>query len=342
MTELGDLARAIKFYEFATVSLPKVRELNLGHEKDRDGVEYNEYYTDESGVKSVRPLRNDALDAINVSSSTQLTLLDVTNHLKINAINGLNKCDQLQHLYAKGTDNLSTINLPATTALKTLYLGKNLVTLNLTDLTGIERFELEGADKISQLFIRNCGSYMATRSYDIMTMAIASLERVYDPKNNNNICQLTNINWTNADSSYVERLLNIEATLSGYIKVKDLSNDLKVRLIAAYGNIDNPSNGLHIEYNQKEITSAKLPSKMYFHIPGKHQLKFTVNPASANTYSSAKWTISSNAYAGFVNEIDAANGVLTRYEGTANQQTSAKLTVTIKQLLIQMAILVRI
>ena len=34
-------------------------------------------------------LRNDVLDAINVL--LQLTLLDVTNHLKINAINGLNK-----------------------------------------------------------------------------------------------------------------------------------------------------------------------------------------------------------------------------------------------------------
>jgi hypothetical protein len=71
---------------------------------------------------------------------------------------------------------------------------------------------------------------------------------------------------------------------------------------------------------------------MYFHIPGKHQLKFTVLPTNANTYSSAHWEIASNPYAGFANETDAANGVLTRYEGEANQQTSAKLTVTIKQL----------
>ena len=331
LTEIGDLARAVKFKEFATVSLPKVRELNLGHEKDRDNVEYHEYYMD-GNVKKSRPIRNDVCEAINVSSAKQLTLLDVTNHTLIDAINGLEQCDQLQALYARGTDNMSTINLPATTALKTLYLGKNLVTLNLTNLTGIEKFELEGADKMSQLFIRNCGTYMGARSYEIMTMAIGSLEKVYDPKNNNNICQLTNINWTNADSTYVERLLNIEATLSGYIKVKDLSNDLKVRLIAAYGNIDDRNNGLHIKYNQKEITSAKLPSKMYFHIPGKNQLKFTVTPASANTYSSAVWAISSNSYAGFANATDAANGVLTRYEGEANQQTSARLTVTIKQL----------
>lgn len=331
LTELGDLARGCKIKEFASISLPKLRELNLGHEKDRDGIEYMEYYT-ENNVKDIRPFSNRYLKSMNCSSLTQLTLLDITNHNMVNAVNGLDKCDQLQELYARGTDALSTINLPATTALRVIYLGKNLVTLNLTNLTGIEKFELEGADKISQLFIRNCGSYMATRSYDIMTMAITSLESVYDPKTNNNICQLTGVNWTNADSSYVERLLNINAQLSGYIKVKDLSNDLKVRLIAAYGNIDDSNNGLYIEYNQKEITSAKLPSKMYFYEPGKYQLKFTVNPANANTYSSATWAISSNSFAGFANATDAANGVLTRYEGVANQQTSARLTVTIKQL----------
>lgn len=331
LTELGDLARGCKIKEFASISLPKLRELNLGHEKARDGVEYQEYYV-ENDIKKIRPFSNRHLKAMNCSTLKQLTLLDITNHTMVSAVNGLNNCDQLQELYARGTDALSTINLPATTALRILYLGKNLVTLNLTDLTGIQKFELEGADKLTQLFIRNCGSYMAERSYDIMTMAIGSLESVYDPKTNNNVCQLTGINWTNGDSSYLERLLNIEATLSGYVKVKDLSNDLKVRLIAAYGNIDDPNNGLHIEYNQKEITSAKLPSKMYFHVPGKHQLKFTVTPASANTYSSAVWSIASNPYAGFANANDAANGILTRYEGAANQQTSAKLTVTIKQL----------
>jgi hypothetical protein len=329
LTELGDLARAIKFYEFATVSLPKVRELNLGHEKDRDGVEYNEYYTDESGVKSVRPLRNDVLDAINVSSSTQLTLLDVTNHLKINAINGLNKCDQLQHLYAKGTDNLSTINLPATTALKTLYLGKNLVTLNLTDLTGIERFELEGADKISQLFIRNCGSYMATRSYDIMSMAIASLEKVYDPKNNNNICQLLGINWSMTVEE-LERLLNIEAQLSGTITLTNaLKNDLKVRLVNKYGNIDDPNNSLYISYGQVAITGISMPNKMYIHKAGDTALSFTSTPPGSNTYSYAEWSLSSNDYA----TINTATGVITRNEKVAPETSpAAKLKVVVHQI----------
>ena len=95
-------------------------------------------------TKEARPFTNQYLKSMNCSSLKQLTLLDITNHTMLNSLDGLTECDQLQELYARGTNALSTIQLPATTALKTIYLGKNLVTLNLTDLTGIEKFELEG------------------------------------------------------------------------------------------------------------------------------------------------------------------------------------------------------
>ena len=329
LTEIGDLARAVKFKEFATISLPKLRELNLGHEKDRDGVEYQEYYTD-NDVKKVRPFTNDICEAINVSSSKQLTLLDITNHKVCAAINGLQNCDQLQALYARGTDHLSTINLPATTALKTIYLGKNLVTLNLTDLTGIEKFELEGADKISQLFIRNCGSYMASRSHDIMVMAISSLEKVYDPKTNNNICQLTGINWENTTVEELERLLNINAQLSGKINLTNsLRNDLKVKLVNKYGDIDDPNNGLYVTYSQLPLTAITMPNKMYIHQPGTTQLSFTSNPPAANTYSYAEWTLTSNEYA----TIDRATGVITRNDKVAPETSPAsKLKVKVYQI----------
>lgn len=340
LTELGDLARCCKVKTFQYINFPKLRELNLGHEKDRDGVEYREYVSkvsisggdDSTGgateiTKEIRPFTNQYLKAIDCSSLKQLTLLDVTNHTMLSTLK-LTACDQLQKLYARGTDALTGVELPATTALNTIYLGKSLVTLNLTDLTSIEKFELEGASNLQQLFIRNCGSYMAGRSYDIVKMAIGALEKVYDPKTNNNICQLTGINWTDADSSYVERLLNINATLSGYIKVKALSNDLKVKLINKYGNIDDPNHTLHIVYNQSEIKSAKMPSKLYIHEAGEHQLSFTVTPASANTYKSAIWSLDTNSFA----TINPSTGMVTRNDAIADTNASAELTVTIEQL----------
>lgn len=331
VTELGDLARCCKVKTFQYLNFPKLRELNLGHEKDRDGKTYMETYsvTDESGntTKHTREYTNQYLDAIDCSSLTQMTLLDITNHTNIKTLD-LSACDQLQKLYARGTRQLRTIELPATTALNTIYLGTNLTGLNLNDLTGIESFVLEGADNFERLYIQNCGAYMASRSYDLMKLAIPALEKVYDERTNNNICTLTDVNWQNADSAYLERLLNINAKLSGKIVVKGLSNDLKIRLINKYGNIDDPNHTLYIKYNQTEIQSAKMPTKLYIHEPGQHQLSFSVTPPSANTYKSAIWSLDANAFA----TIDPDTGVVTRNDAEADENTSAELTVTIKQL----------
>ena len=331
LTELGDLARCCKVKTWQSISFPKLRELNLGHEKDRDGIEYKEYMskvTEGSGdagntteiTKEERPFTNQYLKSMNCSSLKQLTLLDITNHTMLNSLDGLTYCDQLQKLYARGTDALTTIQLPATTALNTIYLGKSLVTLNLTDLTGIQKFELEGAEKIQQLFIRNCGPYMATRSFDIMRMAIGALEKVYDPKTNNNICQLTGINWQSVKVEELERLYNINAQLAGTINLTDtLRNDFKVKLVNKYGDIDNPNNGLYVTYSQNAITSISLPNKMYIHTEGRNELVFNYKPAGANTYSYAEWTLSSNAYA----TIDKATGVITRNSTPADESSAA-------------------
>lgn len=334
MIEIGDFARVCKIYEVQAWQFPKLKKLLLGKDPDRDGdgVTYYEYTAKGEPV----PISNDSMSSIDLSTLKQLQVLDVTNHTKLGNFNA-SYCTELKELYAAGCNSTKSIILPQTATLETIYLPSSITDIKLEKLSGIKKFKLAVPNagetyKLSNLVIDNCGSYMAAESYNLIKDVITTLEKVYHPTERNNICTLYGINWRNCEVAYLKRLLNINAKLSGYIKVKDLSNDLKVRLIAAYGNIDDPNNGLYIEYNQEEITSAKLPSKMYFHIPGKHQLKFTVLPSNANTYSSAQWEITPNSYAGFVNATDAANGVLTRYEGEANQQTSAKLTVTIKQL----------
>jgi hypothetical protein len=346
LTEIGDLARCCKVKVWQNIKFPKLRELNLGHEKDRDGVEYREYVSkveisggeDSTGgtteiTKEIRPFTNQYLKSMNCSSLKQLTLLDVTNHTMLNQLDKLSECDQLQKLYARGTDALTNIELPATTSLDTIYLGKNLVTLNLTDLTGITNFVLEGADNLQQLYIRNCGPYMASRSYDIMNMAISKLEEVYDPKTNNNICILSGIDWKNATVQDIERLYNINAQLSGRIELlpnQTLTNELKVNLVSKYGNIDDINNGLYMVYTQTPITNVSMPNKIYIHKEGDTQLTFTVNRGNpANTYSYAEWSLSTNSYA----TINTATGVITRNSTVANENTpSAKLKVKVYQI----------
>jgi hypothetical protein len=307
---------------FQKLDLPKVRDFSLGHEKARDGKTYKEYYyVDEDGVskKYERELQNEFLESIAVDSLKSMTIFDITNHNKLSAIEGLTECTQLQEFYARGTDSLRALTLPATTSLRKLYLGKSLVQLNLNELTGIDTFELEGADAMEKLFIKNCGDYMATRSYDIALQVLPSLENAYDPDYNNNICQLTGIKWDNCTAEHLERLYNINAQLSGTINLTNaLNNTLKVKLVDKYGAIDDPNNPLYITYIQNDLTDIIMPSKIYIYEPGDTKLTFTYKPTGGNTYSHAEWTLTG---AGDYASIDSATGVITRSNREANEST---------------------
>ena len=349
ITELGDLARVCKIAEFQDVNFPKLRELNLGHERERtmiNGIPCEpQEYTEISIVNGVRkdiPFNNSRLKSISFSTMKQLQVLDVTNHTALGNLD-LSSCSQLREFYGRGCSSVQAITLPATTSITTLYFPNTITRINLDGLSGITKFVLESPTVLSdgtkldynidRLYINNCGTYMASRSYDIFKAVITSLEKKYEPGVTRNLCTLNGIDWDITDEDGykdVERLLNIGATLSGKIKIKALPNDLKVRLVNTYGNIDDPKHTLYIEYTPTEIKKVKLPSKFYVYQPGETQLSFSVEPTSANTYKSATWELSDNQYATMSAE---KNGVIVRNETPCtNTNDSANLTLTVYQL----------
>lgn len=330
LTDVGDWARTIKCNVLQKLSLPKVQVLSLGHEKDRtNGIPYTEI----SG-EVVKELENNELKEMSIANMEQLTVFDITNHRVLSSLTGLDGCKQLQELYMKGTDSLTTLILPESTSLRVLYLGNALTQLNLINKTKINTFVIEGTDKLESLHIENCSPYMSGKvSYDVMTRSIASLERYYTTENNK-ICILKGINWmddANVEVAYLERLLNIEAELSGTIKLKNdqqLSNELKMRLINTYGDIDDETNGLHIIYTPNPITEILLPSKLYVHeLNSDYQVNFTTNPEDANTFKSADWSLSDETYA----TINKTTGVIHRNGRLASESDVAYLTVKVNQ-----------
>jgi hypothetical protein len=341
ITDIGDLARVCKINEVQSSDLrfPKLRELNLGHEKTRTTVcgvpcepgVYNEYYSDANGQK-IREFVNDRLIKLPLNNLTQLITLDVTNHTKLSDI-AMTNCKQLQHLYAHGTA-LKSIALPATTSLKTIYLGKELTSLSLVNLSGIEDLSIEGLDNCENLQIVNCGSYMAKESYNVMKMAINKLESYYKANRNRNVV-LKGIDWEITSSNgykEIERLVDIDADLAGKIKIKSLPNTVKIKLINKYGNIDDSKNALYIEYIQQPITSINLPSKLYIFEEGDYDLtqKLIIKPNEANTYAGSKWKITANAntYA----TLDE-NGILHRNNVECEQDVpSSTITVVVSQM----------
>lgn len=330
MIEIGDFARVCKIYEVQSWQFPKLKSLLLGHEPDRDGVTYHEYDAEGNTV----PIKNDSMSSIDLSSLKQLQVLDVTNHTKLGNFNA-SFCTELRELYAAGCNSTQNISLPNTTTLETIYFPSSITDIILTKLSGIKKFKLAapetgGSYSLSNLKIDNCGSYMAAESYNVVKQVISTLEKVYHPEERNDICTLYGIDWQDCKVEYLERLLNINAKLSGYINLTDsLKNDLKVRLVNTYGPIDDPNNGLHITYNQVAITSIKMPTKIYIHEAGQTALTFNYAPAGANTYSHAEWTLSNNGYA----TIDKATGVITRNNTPADENIpAAELKVKVYQI----------
>ena len=350
LTDIGDLARVCKILRVQTMSFPKLRELNLGHEKTRTSVcgkpcpvgPYREYTTNyvmndkgelvaDGTVGVPQEFRNEILPNLDCSSLTQLTILDVTNHTNLSEL-VIDKCTQLQELYARGTI-MKSLDLPATSSLRKVYLGSKLTSLNLTNLTGIEDLVIESLNDCGRLVISNCSDYVSKESYRIVQMAINKLESVYDPVTNPNVCTLRGIDWMNysVDEELLKRLVNINANITGKIKLSSLSNELKVKLKnnPNYGNIDDVNNPLYIEYPRTYINKVNLSSKMYIFSEGTHPITFNVEPYNANTYEYAEWSLSSNSYA----EINPSTGVITRNDIFADENTQpAILTLTVHQI----------
>lgn len=377
ITDIGDLAKVCKILRVQTLDFPKLREFNLGHEKDRTsvcgvaceaGTDYYEnapiykeateadiangnyividgvkYYVNSDGDRVIisnaggrQVFKNEILSKLDCTSMKQLTVLDVTNHTNLSELI-INECDQLQELYTKGTI-LKSIQLPATTSLKTVYLGNKLTALKLVGLTGITKLSIESntLNDCERLEISNCGTYISEYSYDIMKMAINKLKDKYTANSesyddSNRICTLKNINWKNVETSYLEDLLSINANLTGTIELaasERLTNDLKVRLVEKYNNIDNPENDLYINYTKTKIDSVYIPNKMYFYTIGEHELTFTVKPTAANTFKEAIWSLEgASEYA----EIVDGNKINIKQVANDNS-VSAKLTLTVKQI----------
>lgn len=331
MIEIGDFARVCKVYEVQSWQFPKLKSLLLGHEPERDGVTYHEFDSEGNEV----PISNDSMSSIDLSSLKQLQILDVTNHTKLGNFNA-SFCTELRELYAAGCNSTKSIVLPKTTTLETIYFPSSVTDIKLEKLSGIKKFKLAtpGVGQsyaLSNLVIDNCGSYMAAESYNIVKQVISTLEQVYHPEERNDICTLYGIDWQDCKVEHLERLLNINAKLSGKITLTDsLKNDLKVKLVNAYGPIDDPNNGLYVKYNQVAITGIKMPSKIYIHQPGDTALTFNYSPVGANTYSHAEWTLSG---AGSYAKINKDTGVITRYDVPADETIpAAELRVKVYQI----------
>ena len=135
---------------------------------------------------------NEALTNLSVGNNRKLKIIDIRNCVNLTGEIAAGACDNLEELYADGTQ-ITSVSLPATGALRKVSLPATITTLMLKDQTNIETFNIAGYANLTSLYLDNCPSLDALS----VIAAATNLTNVY----------LANVDWTLPDTSVLDRLL---------------------------------------------------------------------------------------------------------------------------------------
>jgi hypothetical protein len=254
---------------------------------------------------------NTKLTALVLTACDALEYLDLTSCQGFGTGTGqngiytldLSKQTLLQEFYCKGA-TMSGITFPETPSLHTVHIGGGLSRLRLVNLSGLQNFQMESGEKITSVIMRNCGNVAKTQSYDILVNILSN--------ENNELTdvEIDGIDWQDASADIVEMLCDKKAKLKGKINIvgaNKVTFELKRKLKALYGDIDNERNDLYVSYVQRDITEVTMLPKQYFTEVGEYQLSFEVDSPYANNYTRIEWSLASNLYA----TINSETGVVT-------------------------------
>ena len=294
ITDIGNL------YEFGNIgsldltNAKRLRWLRVGNKDRRNSTQYV----------------NTKLTSLVLTNCDALEYLDLTGCEGFGTGTGqngiytldLSKQTLLQELYCKGA-TMSGITFPETPSLHTIHIGGGLSRLRLVNLSGLQDFQIESGEKITNIIMRNCGNVAKTQSYDILVSILA---------NENNVLsdiEIDGIDWQDASAEVVEMLCDRKAKLKGKINIEgnnQMTFELKRKLALEYGNIDDPNNNLHITYVVRNIENVSMPAKVYYFEVGEYQLSYSLNSSYANNYVREEWSMQSSLYA----TIDSKTGKL--------------------------------
>ena len=211
---------------------------------------------------------NTKLTALVLTACDALEYLDLTSCQGFGTGTGqngiytldLSKQTLLQEFYCKGA-TMSGITFPETPSLHTIHIGGGLSRIRLVNLSGLQDFQIENGEKIQSVIMRNCGEVAKTQSYDILVNILS---------NENNVLsdvEINGIDWQNADPTIIGMLCDIKARLKGHIHIPgqhQVALDFKLKLMEAFGNIDDENNDLYITYEVRQVKNFAIPPKQYF------------------------------------------------------------------------------
>ena len=236
--------------------------------------------------------------------STIVGSIDLSNLTKLKTIN------------LKGT-GATSVKIPQSRTVEAINLP-TVTDIELEEVPNLSVFTIESLNNLQNITIgNNVGS-----GFDIVTLLSDCMG--YNIKLGKLI--INNVNINNLDHTILEYIADIpEVSITGSIKVKGiLTLDTVYKLQNKFGDINNKSNSLYIDYTKYDIKSVTLVSKKYFDAIGTYKLSYSANPSNGNNITNMVWSINTNNYA----TINTKTGEIT-VNSIGTEEAKPKITVTL-------------
>lgn len=276
---------------------------------------------------TVNPNGSDA--NVLLANQVRVTAPNITEFVfrKVSTIQGaidLSQCPRLEKIDIRGT-SCSGLQSSDNTALTELYLPATLTSLSLVSPSRITTLNddanIEGLGLLTSLSISgesgNVGQKLITRCYN----------------DGANLTDLTleGEDWTNPDLAmvnYVSHIPNKNIKVTIHIVNQNFTFSLKQALMAAFGDIDDQTNDVWVEYTPVALTGLSLSGVEYMaSLNFDYKLDVIPDPLEGNDFKSAVWSLDNNVNA----TIDPNTGIINVIQvGTqaGGEQGTVTLTVT--------------
>ena len=241
-----------------------------------------------------------------ISNCRNLESIDFTN---ASAFSGTFSADlpRLQSLLLSGS-SYTSVTLPKTSTLTEVEFPKTINAITIDGQPNLASVQVEGLENLRTLSI--------TGEHKINQQTQSLVQLAYSQAKNLNLVKIETVAWTGFAVNAMMWLQQLEADLTGTISLSgNLSFDNKLALASVYGDIDNVSNPLFINYTKRAINSISVNGPTYINQTGTYQYKLICSPSTGNDVAlkdgqlAIKWSIDDSAKI-FGNFIDTVNGVL--------------------------------
>ena len=232
---------------------------------------------------------------------------------------------RLQSMDLRGT-KITSVIFPTSQLLSEIRLGGHLTELEIKDLPSLRLLSLDAYTYLTSFVI---GDNVGTLDlYNTIVELYDAKYKETDETRKLAKLEVRDVKWEGVTEAFLNWLVQIpDVKITGQISMLSteyMTFELKRALMAKFGDIDDITNALTIDYTQRSFGSAQIGGDNTFRVACSRQ--FTIIPSSpnANNFTSLKWSMPASLYA----SVDANTGVVT-VTRVSETQLTIPLTCTI-------------